>query len=384
MASQSDDIARYAHGVLDRLEADGLRRQMAVTRRAPGGSAVRDGKTMVCFCDNDYLGLSQHPRVIAAARDAAAAFGAGAGASRLVAGNAPLNEALESRIATLKGLEAARVFGSGYLANIGAIPVLAGRGDVIVLDELSHACMRAGAQLSGAETEIFKHNDLEDAEAKLRQAAKGDGRTLVLAETVYSMDGDLAPLAGLNALCDAYGAWLMTDDAHGFGVVDQANPAPIQMGTLSKACGAYGGYVAGPKPFVDLLTSRARSLVFTTGLPPAILGAALAALDVMADEPWRRARALDNAALFCREVGLPAPESAIVPLILGDPAATLAASARLEAAGFLVTAIRPPTVPRGTSRLRITFSADHDPADVVRLARLVGEATDGIRVEAAE
>jgi 8-amino-7-oxononanoate synthase len=360
-------VEAFAVARLAELEAQGLRRRLQPTARTADAAAERDGWALISFCDNDYLGLSTHPRVTEAAAAAARQHGVGAGASRLVTGDHPLNHELEGRIAALKGLPAACVFGSGYLANIGIIPVLAGRGDFIVMDELAHSCLHAGAKLSGADVRLFAHNDVEEATRLLRNWR---GRALVITETVFSMDGDLAPLEALGAACKAHGAWLMTDDAHGFGVADIENPAPIQMGTLSKAVGGYGGYVAGPAALIDLLASRARSLVYTTGLPPPVLAAALAALDVMADEPDRREACLANARLFGALIGQPDVHSAIVPVILGDAARAMEASAQLAGEGFLVSAIRPPTVPAGTARLRFTFSAAHREADIRRLAAL--------------
>jgi 8-amino-7-oxononanoate synthase len=314
--------------------------------------------------------LSRHPEVIAASVAATETWGTGAGASRLVTGDNPLYAELETRLARIKGLPAARVFGSGYLANIGAIPVLTGPGDIVLIDELAHACMHAGARLSGAAVRTFPHNDVEALDRMLAEGSRSS-RVLVLTETVFSMDGDLAPLGEISRVCSDRGAWLMTDDAHGFGVVEQDNPAPVQMGTLSKAVGAYGGYVAGPAAFVDLLTNRARSLVYTTGLPPGVLAAALAALDVMEREPGLGKRALANARLFGSLIGRKGIESAIVPLVVGNAENALRASRKLEADGFLVTAIRPPTVPEGTARLRFTFSAAHEESEIRRLAAAV-------------
>lgn len=360
-------VEAFAAARLKSLEADGLRRDLHPTDRKMNGMAVRGGRALISFCDNDYLGLSTRPELAAAAAAAARAHGVGAGASRLVTGDNSLNRLLEARIAEVKGLPAARVFGSGYLANIGAIPVLVGPGDLIVMDELAHSCLHAGAKLSGAEIRLFAHNDAEEAARRLQDR---QGRALVVTETVFSMDGDLAPLDALAAVCREHGAWLMTDDAHGFGIVDDPNPAQIQMGTLSKAVGGYGGYVAGPAAFADLLTSRARSFVYTTGLPPPVLAAALAALDIMKAEPALRTACIDNARLFGSLLGRNDVNSAIVPVIFGDADRAMQASCRLAAEGFLVSAIRPPTVPAGTARLRFTFSATHKPDDIRRLAAL--------------
>jgi 8-amino-7-oxononanoate synthase len=331
---------------------------------------------MVSFCDNDYLGLSVNPRVIEAGIEATRKYGTGAGAARLITGDNPLNEKLEARLAALKKAPAARVFGSGYLANAGAIPALVGAGDLIVMDELCHASMHAGARLSGARVLTFAHNSVAAAAQALGQR-DGTSHALLLTETVFSMDGDIAPLNDLHEAARAAGAWMMTDDAHGLGVVALDNPAEVQMGTLSKAVGAYGGYVAGPASFVELMASRARTFVYATGLPPGVLASALMALDVMEDEPALGAKALANARLFGRLIGRDKVESAIVPVILGDTDAAMNASAMLADQGMLVTAIRPPTVPEGTARLRVTFSARHEEADVRRLAALVLKTLEG-------
>ncbi|MEL7113569.1 MAG: aminotransferase class I/II-fold pyridoxal phosphate-dependent enzyme, partial [Pseudomonadota bacterium] len=342
------------------------------TSRRGAGRTDRGGDELISFCDNDYLGLATDPRVIAAAQAAAIQWGVGAGASRLVTGDHPLNETVEAKLAEMKGTEGARLFGSGYLANIGTIPVLVGRNDRIIMDDTSHACMHAGAQLSGAQIILFKHNNAEHLRAHLQ--VPHAGRTLVLTETVFSMDGDLAPLEDISALCQQFGAWLMTDDAHGLGIINQNNPADIQMGTLSKAAGSYGGYVCGPKPVMELLTNRARSLIFTTGLPPTVLAATLEALSIIEAEPERGARALELARLFCDLMGLDRPDSTIVPVILGEERAALQASEYLKRDGFLVAAIRPPTVAEGTSRLRITFSATHEETSVRALAASLMDA----------
>ena len=331
------------------------------------------------FCSNDYLGLSQDLRLKEAAAEAAREFGAGAGASRLVTGNHPLFDALERKLAVLKGTEAALVFGSGYLANVGTIPVFAGEGDLIVADELSHACMLSGAKLSGAAVVLFRHNDVAHLRELLAAQRPAARHCLILTEGVFSMDGDLAPLPEIVAAARAHDAWLMTDDAHGLGVIGEGRGAAahwgvmpdIQMGTLSKAAGAYGGYVAASKPVIDLLINRARSFVYATGLPPGVIAAATAGIDIIATDKALCAKPLALAKQFCAQLNLPAPQSAIVPVILGSSAAALEASAALERPGLLVTPIRPPTVPHGTARLRITFTAAHREADVARLVEAV-------------
>lgn len=357
---------------LKRLQDQGLRRTLSPTERMADGRVIRAGKPMISFSDNDYLGLSVHPRVIAASIEATSLYGVGSGAARLVTGDNPLNERLEARLAALKGMPAARVFGSGYLANAGAIPALVGAGDLIVMDELCHASMHAGARLSGARIQTYAHNNVASAAEHLRQR-DATSHALLLTETVFSMDGDLAPLDELAAVAQDTGAWMLTDDAHGLGIVTHKNPAPLQLGTLSKSAGAYGGYIAGPANFIELLTSRARTFVYATGLPPGVLAAALASLDVMEAEPALGEKALANARLFGSLIGETNIESAIVPVRYGEADVAMKASATLARQGFLVTAIRPPTVPAGTARLRFTFSARHSEGDVRRLAGLVLE-----------
>jgi len=376
-------LDEFADAKLDQLEARRLRRTLRETWRTERVRAERDGRALVSFCCNDYLGLSHHADVKRAAIAATEAFGAGAGASRLVTGNHPLYRDLETRLARLKGAERACVFGSGYLANIGVIPSLAGADDLIVMDALSHASTHAGARLAGARVEAFAHNDTDHCRHILREARAGHRRCLVLTEGVFSMDGDRAPLAALAELAAEYDAWLMVDDAHGFGVLGagrgasfETDPAPaiaLHMGTLSKALGAYGGFVAASARVIELIETRARSLIYSTGLPPAVIASALAALDVIAAEPERCARPLAHARAFTARLDLAPAASQIVPLLVGEAERALMASAALEDRGYLVTAIRPPTVPDGTARLRVTFSAEHTADDVAGLADAVRE-----------
>jgi 8-amino-7-oxononanoate synthase len=378
----NESLDAFARHKLDALAARNLTRRVRTTARGPGARAVRGDARMIAFCDNDYLGLSQHPDVIAAAAAATRKHGAGAGASRLVTGSGPLYEALEARIARLKGTEAACVFGSGYLANIGIIPAFAGPKDLVVGDELMHACMHAGAKLAGAATHLFGHNDVADCERLMKMHRAVAGTCLILTEGVFSMDGDRAPVAELVDLAHRHDAWLLVDDAHAFGVIGGGRGSGIgadgrplgvdlAMGTLSKAAGAYGGYVAASRVVTDYLVNRARSLIFTTGLPPGVLAAAEAALRLIEEDKALTALPLARARAFTSALGLPDAQSAVVPLVLGDEARALAASAALEERGFLVTAIRPPTVPAGTSRLRFTFAAAHSEEDVANLIAAV-------------
>lgn len=377
----SHSLDAFAAEKLAGLEASALRRRLVTTARGPEAQAERDGRALISFSCNDYLGLSHDPRVVAAASEALARYGAGAGASRLVTGNAPPLVALEARLARHKGKEAALVFGSGYLANLGIAPALVGAGDLILIDELGHSCLFAGAKMSGARVVRFAHNDVAQLRTLLAEHRGAARRALILTERVFSMDGDRAPLAEILALADDHDAWTLVDDAHGLGVVEPGARAPLEMGTLSKTLGSYGGYLCASRAVIDLLTSRARSLVYTTGLPPASAAAALAALDIVESEPERAARPLALARRFTARLGLAQAESPIVPVLVGEAEAALAVSAALAARGFLVVAIRPPTVAAGTARLRVAFSAAHDEAQVDALAEAVAElAPEGVRV----
>ena len=371
----------FAGGKLAELERGHLRRTLAETDREDGLWISRHGRRLLSFSCNDYLNLSHHPAVKKAAIAALQRYGAGSGASRLVTGNHPLFAELEARLAKLKGTEASCVFGSGYLANTGIIPTLIGAQDLVVIDQLAHACLWAGSRLTRGKVVTFRHNDVAHAEELLAAHRGSHPRALIATDGVFSMDGDLAPLHELAVLARRYDAWLLSDDAHGIGVLGNGRGStfatgakadvPLQMGTLSKAIGAYGGYLCASRPVIELMRNRARSFVYSTGLPPAIAAAAIAALDIIENEPETIARPMQNALAFTRRVGLPDATSTIVPVIIGDEQAALAASRLLEDEGFAVIAIRPPTVPAGTSRLRLTFSAAHPQAEIERLADIV-------------
>lgn len=368
----------FAAAKLDALDARSLRRTLVETDRGAFPQVVRHGRRLISFSCNDYLGLSTDARVKAAAAAAIERWGTGAGASRLVTGNHPLHARLEAKLAAMKRSEAACLFGSGYLANIGVLGALAGPDDLVLIDALAHNCLNAGAALSGAEVIRFPHNDVEAVAALLAGHRDAYRHALLVTETVFSMDGDRAPLAALARIATAHDAWLLADDAHGLGLAEHDSCAvPLAMGTLSKALGSYGGYCCASRPVVDLLKTRARSLIYSTALPPASVAAAEAALDIVAAEPDLARAPLRKARLFTALTGLPDATSAIVPVILGSAEAALDASTRLEAAGFLVVAIRPPTVPAGTARLRLAFCAGHDDVDIARLA-------DALRAIAAE
>ncbi len=355
-------LDQFASTQLAALTATHQRRTLHVMRKE-GVRVVLEGREYLSFADNDYLGLSQHRRVVAAATSVQAA---GAGAARLVSGNHPAYAALEQALAAQKGTEAALVFGSGYMANIGLIPALVGKGDLVLVDKLAHACIIDGAKLSGAAFKRFKHNDLAHLETLLADRASYR-HVLICTDHIFSMDGDRAPLAAMHALAQRHSAWLMADDAHGIGFFDDHPPVDVWMGTLSKALGSYGGYVAGSRALVDYLASAARSFMFTTGLPPACCEAAQVALQVMQAEPDRARRAHGYALQVAQALGLPAPEAAILPVMMGSEQAALEASEALKEKGIFVVAIRPPTVPPGTARLRLAFSAAHSPAQVQQL-----------------
>lgn len=309
---------------------------------------------LVSFASNDYLGLSEHPEVVAAQAQSPA----GAGASRLMTGNHVHYTPLEAKLAAMKHAEAALVFGSGYLANLGTITALMSAGDLVLADKLAHACIIDGAQLSGATLKRFRHNDLAHAEALLKEYRGQYKRVLIITEHVFSMDGDCAPLPELAALAKRYDSWLMVDDAHGL-FEEPPIAADIWMGTLSKAAGAYGGYVTAKKSVIDYLATSARSFIFSTGLPPATCAAALKALEIITHEPERRARPLALAKKVTQALNLPEAQSTIVPVILGSSEAALNAAEALKKEGMLVVAIRPPTVPPNTARLRLTFTTNH-------------------------
>jgi 8-amino-7-oxononanoate synthase len=374
-------LDEFAKAKLAELERDSLRRELVETIRVTGIWTLRNGRRLLSFCCNDYLNLTHHPAVVEAATEALRIYGVGAGASRLVTGNHPLFAELEQRLARLKETQAACVFGSGYLANLGIIPALVGSEDLVLIDELAHACLWGGARLSRATVIPYRHADVGHVEVLLAELRRRYQRALIATDGVFSMDGDVAPLHALAALAHHHDAWLLSDDAHGLGVVGagrgsnfvQAKKAdvPLQMGTLSKALGGYGGYICASNPVVSLLRNRARTFVYSTGLPPAIVAAAIAALDVIEQEPDYAALPLAKAKAFARSACLPEPESPIVPVVLGEAEAALAASALLQESGFLVAAIRPPTVPVGTSRLRLTFTAQHPDDEIERLAKIV-------------
>lgn len=357
---------------------------------ATGATARVDGKEVLLFCSNDYLGLASHPALIKAMQDAADAVGVGSGASHLVCGHSRYHHLLEERLAEFAGRDRALLFSTGYMANMGVIAALVGRGDAVYEDRLNHASLLDGGLLSGARFQRFTHNDVGDLERRLRK--NESGRKLVVVDHVFSMDGDEAPLACLSAVAAQHGAWLMADDAHGFGVVGKRgagcaeqldqNELPILMATLGKAVGGFGAFVAGSETLIESLIQFARPYIYTTAMPPAVAAANLAALELLESEAWRREKLQKSIARFragAIQLGLSLMPSntAIQPLQVGSDERALALSRALEAQGILVSAIRPPTVPEGTSRLRITLSAAHSESQIDQLLDALAVAIGG-------
>lgn len=367
----------FLRETLKDIEEAGLKRSLRPLMPLGPTRALYDGREVVLFCTNNYLGLTHHPRVVARAQEALRAYGSGSGAARLISGHTPLYEALEEAVARFKGCARALVFPSGYTANIAVISALVGREDVVFCDRLCHASLLDGCLLSGAKLVRFRHNDL-DSLRRLLDRHTGRRRFLVT-EGVFSMDGDTAPLPELCETAEKNALFLIVDDAHGTGVLGpggrgtpaaQGVPAGnlVLTGTLSKALGSLGGFVAGSALLIEYVLNRARPFIFTTALPPASVAAALAALEVLEEEPALNDRLWENAGRL--HAGLAAlgctasKTSPIMPLVLGSPDRATNVSAHLLARGYFVPAVRPPSVPAGTARLRITVSAAHEPAEI--------------------
>jgi 8-amino-7-oxononanoate synthase len=357
-----------------RLKEAGLYRRLRRVEGAQDSTLMLDGREVINFSSNNYLGLANHPALATAAKAAIDRYGCGSGASRLIAGNMTLHEELERKLAEFKGTQAALVFNSGFQANTGILSTLAGAGDVIFSDALNHASIIDGCRLSRATTQVYGHCDLDQLENLLKIAPARGGK-LIVTETIFSMDGDEAPLVEIVRLAETYGALVMVDEAHatgifgpnGAGIVAKlglSERVPIQMGTLGKALGGFGAYVAGDDRLRELLINRCRSFIFTTALPPAVMAMALAAIDIVQREPERRQALLANCRMMSKgleNLGLPirSSQSPILPLILGVATKCMELSDRLLQRGVFAQGIRPPTVPPGTARLRITLMATH-------------------------
>ena len=373
---------------LAQREQQHLLRNLVRLDSAQGPRVTVDGKLVVLLCSNNYLGIAEHPALKQAACAALERYGSGSGASRLVSGNTELHEELERRIAAFKGSESAILFNSGYAANTGVIPAVAGEGDLVLSDRLNHASIIDGCRLSRARTEVFRHRDMDHLETLLRSNTTAP-RKLIVTDGVFSMDGDIAPLPDLVRLADCYDAILMVDDAHATGVLGKQSRGTaehfglegrvhIQMGTLGKALGSFGAYVTGARDVVRYLLNTCRSYMFSTSLPAAVCAASIAALDVVVSEPWRREKLWDNRnrlahGLASLGVSIAPSATPILPLLAGSSDQALQASQEAFTQGIFATAIRPPTVPDGSARLRATVMATHSEEDIDQAVRIFGK-----------
>ena len=373
----SDAFDQFLNGELKSIDEAGLLRSL-LRIETPQQVEVHSGdRKLINFSSNDYLGLAAHDSLRVAAQAGVETLGAGAGSARLISGSQKIAHELETALGVFKQTEAALSFSSGYAAALGTVPVLVGQGDVVIIDKLVHACLVDAARLSGAKLRVFKHNDLSDLEAILQWADEREGNTLVISESVFSMDGDQAPLRDLVQLKNRYGAWLMLDEAHATGLygegrrgiaeeIGMAEHVEVQLGTLGKALGAAGGYICGSQALIDLLVNRARSFIFSTAPVPAQLAAAKRGVELLQSNEgealctrlWANVDILKNG-LIQQGWELPVGRSAILPLMIGDEREALALAERLREAGIWVPAVRYPTVARGAARLRVTVSAAH-------------------------
>jgi 8-amino-7-oxononanoate synthase len=373
-------------GQLRQLEQDGLYRRRRVVDGPQGVTLNTDGRELINFCSNDYLGLASHPKVIAAFKAGVDRYGVGSGSAHLICGHSSAHHALEEELAAFTGRERALLFSTGYMANLGVISALLGRSDTVLEDRLNHASLLDGGLLSRARFQRYRHADSEDLQIKLEAVS---GKALVVSDGVFSMDGDLAPLPAMVDLAEQHHAGLLIDDAHGFGVLGKngggivehfaltQDQVPILIGTLGKAFGTFGAFVAGSEDLIEMLIQKARSYVFTTALPAAVAEATRASLRLLQAETWRREHLRNLISRFrqgARMHGLQLMDSftAIQPILVGDSGQAMAASLRLLEQGFWVSAIRPPTVPAGSARLRITFSANHTEQQVDALLDALG------------
>ncbi len=388
-------LGRELAAELARIAERGLSRRLRRIDGPQTAEVVLEGRTVLLLCSNNYLGLAGHPDLIAAAADATSRLGTSAVSSRLVSGHMSAHQELEDRLAGWKRQERALLFSTGYQANIGVVSTLAGPGDVVISDELNHASIIDGCRLSRAEVLVYRHNDMDELADRLTRA-RGARRVLVVTEAVFSMDGDRAPLAEITELAKTHRAWLMVDEAHSAGVFGPRGAGlaaalglereiDIHMGTLGKALGSFGAYVAGPAELVDTLINKARSFIFTTGLPPSAAAAAMAALDVIEREPERATGLLERAGRLGRSLrseGLVVGHlnSQILPVMVGEPELAVALADELLERGLYVAAIRPPTVPEGSSRLRLSLMATHSDEQIELAGREIAAAAHRLGV----
>ena len=373
-------------------EANHLYRRRRVSDGPQGPEMVVDGRALLSFCSNDYLGLANHPEVIAAFKQGADRYGVGSGAAHLVNGHSSAHHALEEALADFTGRPRALLFSTGYMANLGVVSALASTGDAVFEDRLNHASLLDAALLSRARLARFAHADAGALQSRMSESSAR--RKLVLTDGVFSMDGDVAPLGELSVVARNNDGWLMVDDAHGFGVLGREgrgtvdhfrlnqDDVPILMGTLGKAFGTFGAFVAGSENLIETLIQQARSYIYTTATPPAVAVATLTSLKLVRSDEWRREHLCALVSRFrdsAEQLGLTlmASTTPIQPLLVGESSTAVAMSRALEARGILISAIRPPTVPEGSARLRITFSAQHTEQHVDRLL----DALDAVRKE---
>jgi len=381
----------FVENELQRLKAAGLHRKLRRVEGEQGPTLILDGREVVNFSSNNYLGIANHPALAEAAKAAIDRYGCGSGASRLISGNMTLHEELEQKIAEFKGTEAALVFNSGFQANIGILSTLVGQGDLVFSDALNHASLIDGCRLSRGKVAVYGHLDMNRLENELKQAPAA-GRKLIVTESLFSMDGDEAPLADIIRLAERYGAMVMVDEAHATGVYEPngaglvaklglGDRVLVQMGTLGKALGSFGAYVAGSRALRDLLINRCRSFIFTTALPPAVMAMGIAAIELIQSEPQRRRALSDNGARLragLSRLGYPLGDvrRQILPLLIGEANRCMIWSQRLLERGIFAQGIRPPTVPEGTSRLRLTVMATHTESQIDKALQVFQEMKD--------
>ena len=379
---------KYISDELERIKKSGLYRELNIVESAQGTHLEIKGKTYLSFCSNNYLGLANNPLVIKAVKDAVGKYGWGAGASRLVSGNMRLHEVLEGEISKFKGKEASIVFPTGYMANIGTISSLVSKGDLVICDKLNHASIIDGCRLSGADFRVYPHCDMKKLENVLKKATKYS-RKLIVTDTVFSMDGDIAPLPDIVRIAHKYKAMVMADEAHGTGVFGKRGGGVVEhfnlskkidivMGTLSKAVGSLGGYVSGDEDLINFLRNKARPFMYTTALPPAVCAASIAGIKLIQKNPLLRKSLWNNVRYLKKELdllnfNLNPSESPIISILIGDAKKAVDVSKLLYKKGILIPAIRPPTVPTRSSRLRMTVMSTHTRKDLERLLEVLSD-----------
>ncbi len=376
-----DNYQRFIKNKLKEISNKDQLRQLKISKRNKNSFVINDNVKLLSFACNDYLSLSTDRRLIEAAQKATIKYGTGSGASRLITGNNPLYQKLENNLRRMKNTEACIVFGSGFLANLGVISALANKNDLILIDSLSHSSSFMGTKLTKAKVVKYKHNCIIDLEKKLIKYRKKYQKCMILTEGVFSMDGDIAPQEEISYLKNKYNALFILDDAHGLGVLGDGTGSTsifkknikvdVYVGTLSKSLGSYGGFICGNKSLIEFLVNRCRTQIYTTGLPPAVLAASIRSIKIITSSPNLIKKPLENAKYFCKIIGLNKPQSPIVPVIMKEEKKVIGACDLLKKNGFLVGGIRPPTVPKGTSRLRLAFNSSHSKVKIKEIAQLI-------------